>query len=375
MKSFNYFKFSQFKITDPVSQGAEDFLSQDKSEDLLMPYSKSDITEDAEDADITEGTEDAEYIEDTDVTEDIDADIAEDTEVDENDDDNMLSVRLFENHVEMYDKLKELSLDGIKSSMDNSWNNYFSKYIGDTSIADDFKSGLSQFFSVDSDSEDAVEIANRLYDMYDSIYPTRSGKNTYSVSDNQEIDTASISTMDIVKMAKDFASSIVNSNSVKNKNAKFNLSKIAQHKGLSSSVILTGPSQTSLSPFSRDIQSGLHLIEQNKGFGLKIEDILDIDFEAIWRGNIMDKYNSPYRDKDGNYVGGYINRRFEVNRNIPVGNNLQLLPGTRHKPWMPEYSTVESRMQFARGGKESMSDPFSFSPLSISSFNLKKKSS
>ena len=132
MKSFNYFKFSQFKITDPVSQGAEDFLSQDKSEDLLMPYSKSDITEDAEDAedaDITEGTEDAEYIEDTDVTEDIDADIAEDTEVDENDDDNMLSVRLFENHVEMYDKLKELSLDGIKSSMDNSWNNYFSKYI------------------------------------------------------------------------------------------------------------------------------------------------------------------------------------------------------------------------------------------------------
>ena len=281
-----------------------------------------------------------------------------------------LSVPLFDNHVQMYEKLKSMSTGDTKSSMNAAWNNYFAPTIGETEIGDDFKSGLGQFFDTDSDSEDAVDIANRLYDMYAKIHPSHKGSEAEQETINEELDVATASTLDVIKMAQKMAKSQV----PKIATGSFNLKKTAQHKGFDSSNVITGPSQTSLSPFTRDIQGGMHLIEQNKGFGLKIDDILDINFEAIWRGNIMDKYNQPYRDEQGNYVGGYINRRFEVDRNIPVGNNLQLLPGTRHRPWMPEYSILESRMESARGNKDKLINPFTFAKVSIGPFNLKKKS-
>jgi hypothetical protein len=274
-----------------------------------------------------------------------------------------ISVPVFDNHVQMYEKLKSFAYGDIKSSMDAAWNEYFSQSIGATDIADDFKAGLSQFFEVDPQSEDAVDIANRLFDMYSKIHPPQ--------VQEEEMDIATASTMHVMKLARDVAESERKQSSV----GKFNLTKTAQHKSIMHGTIMSGPGQTSLSPFSRDIQSGLHLVEQNKGFGLKIDDVLDIDFEAIWRGNVMDKYNAPYRDAEGNYVGGYINRRFEVNRNIPVGNNLQLLPGTRGRPWMPQYSTLESRMEVLRGNEDKLVNPATFNKISIGPFNLKKKNS
>ena len=278
------------------------------------------------------------------------------------------SISIFNNHDQMYRKLKDFasSDNDPNSSFENAWE-YFAPSIKDSESSDNFKKNLIEFFrsySENPDADEPVDIADRLFEDYSKVNPPSSKE----ISMPEEgLDLAKASTLEVIKIAKDIA--------FKNKNKKqlFNLKKTAQHKTISDYTILSGPSQTSLSPFSRDIQSGLHLIEQNKGFGLKIDDILDIDFEAIWRGNIMDKYNSPYRDKDGNYVGGYINRRFEVNQNIPVGNNLQLLPGTRRRPWMPEYSTLESRMEVSRGNKDKLQDPASFAKLSIGPFNLKKK--
>jgi len=331
MHKFNLSKFAQKQIEmtpPPVIQGAEEFAntetsqsSQDDSGFLMTPGK------------------------------DMDTDI------------ETISVPLFENHVQMYEKLKSFSSGDIKSSMNTAWNEYFSQLIGSTEIADDFKAGLAQFFEVASDSEDAVDIANRLFDMYSKIHPPK--------MEESEMDIATASTLDVIKLAKEFAAS----QKKQSCSSAFNLTKTAQHKSIMHSSIMSGPGQTSLSPFSRDIQSGLHLIEQNKGFGLKLDDVLDIDFEAIWRGNIMDKYNAPYRDAEGNYVGGYINRRFEVNRNIPKGNNLQLLPGTRSRPWMPQYSTLESRMEVSRGNEDKLVHPANFNKLSIGPFNLKKKNS
>lgn len=277
-------------------------------------------------------------------------------------------VPIFENHSQMYEKLQSFRTGDANKDGLNAWNGYFESTIKDTDLGDEFKKNLIEFFNAEKDSEESVDIANNLFDLYSEINPPESSPESVSnlPKESEGLDIAKASTFEIIKIAKEFA--------YKNKSKKslFNLQKVAQHKGLSDSVLLSGPSQTSLSPFSRDIQSGLHLIEQNKGFGLKIDDVLDIDFEAIWRGNIMDKYNSPYRDEDGNYVGGYINRRFEVNQNIPSGNNLQLLPGTRGRPWMPEYSTLESRMEVLRGNKDKLQNPSSFSPIV---FNLKKKKS
>jgi len=276
------------------------------------------------------------------------------------------SIYVFNNHDQMYRKLKDFfSENDPNSSFKSAWE-YFAPSIKDSDVSDNFKKNLIEFYRMYSENPDGdgpVDMADKLFDDYSKVNPPEESQDDLG---EEGLDLAKASTLDIIKIAKEVA--------LKNKNQIFNLQKVAQHKTLTDSVIMTNSNQVSLSPFTRDVQSGMHLVEQNKGFGLKVDDVLDIDFEAIWRGNVMDKYNSPYRDDEGNYVGGYINRRFEVNQNIPVGNNLQLLPNTRRRPWMPEYSTIESRMEVARGNKDKLSDPVAFSKISIGPFNLKKKS-
>ena len=127
----------------------------------------------------------------------------------------------------------------------------------------------------------------------------------------------------------------------------YNISKTAQHKTIEN-TILYGPENTRIDPFLRQPVSDWHIVERNKGFGLVVDDVWNIDWETIWRGNIMDKYSRPYKDKKGNWVGGYIQKRFEVDKNIPEVTNMQLKPGERRKPIMPQYGNTESRLQDAR---------------------------
>ena len=109
-----------------------------------------------------------------------------------------------------------------------------------------------------------------------------------------------------------------------------------------------GPHEKRFDPFLRQPVSDWSIIERNKGFGLTFDDVWDVDYEAIWRGAVMDKYSRPYRDTEGNWVGGYINKRFEVDHNIPATNNYQLKPGETRRPTPPEYGSTESRLQAAR---------------------------
>lgn len=77
------------------------------------------------------------------------------------------------------------------------------------------------------------------------------------------------------------------------------------------------------------------VVERNKGFGLRPNDFFSvngIDFDTFWQTYLMDRYYEPTLDKDGRYVGGYIADRFEVDRNVPDMNNMQLKPGHRSKP-------------------------------------------
>jgi hypothetical protein len=129
--------------------------------------------------------------------------------------------------------------------------------------------------------------------------------------------------------------------------SKFKKIKTAQHKGLEN-VMMFGPDQVRVDPFTGQLVSKWHIYERNKGYGIKPGDALDIDFEAIWRGNIMDKYSQPYRNAEGEWVGGYINKRFEVDRMVPEGNNYQLKPGEKRRAYLPEYRSTESRLQKMR---------------------------
>jgi len=128
----------------------------------------------------------------------------------------------------------------------------------------------------------------------------------------------------------------------------FNLSKTAQHH-TDQNVILWNDKEKRIDPFLRLPVSDWHVLERNKGFGQDIDGNWDIDWEAIWRGTVMDKYSRPYRDsKTGEWVGGYIQKRFEVDKWIPEDTNIQLMPGEVRKPYIPEYKSLEARMQAMR---------------------------
>ena len=161
-------------------------------------------------------------------------------------------------------------------------------------------------------------------------------------------------TNNIIKtLAKKYA------HNIKKINKSFNLQKEAQHK-TQNEVILYGPSESKIDPFSRQPVSDWAIVERNKGFGFPVGDVWNIDWEAIWRGSIMDKYSRPYRDsKTGEWIGGYIQKRFEVDKNIPEQNNLQLKPGQKRKPYLPEYGNTEARLEDMRSKQDRGYEPFS----------------
>lgn len=149
----------------------------------------------------------------------------------------------------------------------------------------------------------------------------------------------------------------------------FNLQKTAQHKTLQNTILWNAGEKRTVDPFLRQPVSDWHIVERNKGFGLVVGDVWNIDWETLWRENVMDKYSRPYRDKDGNWVGGYIQKRFEVDKNIPETSNYQLKPGQKRKPILPQYGNIESRLQYARSegqieGAEDKSAPFNWKEAS-----------
>ena len=159
----------------------------------------------------------------------------------------------------------------------------------------------------------------------------------------------------------------------KNKKKAYNLTKTAQHKTMDN-AILWGPSQTRIDPFLHQPVSDWHIVERNKGFGLVVDDVWNIDYETIWRENVMDKYSRPYRNKEGEWVGGYIQKRFEVDKNIPDASNYQLKPGEKRRPILPEYGNLESRLQVARANGDIAGANDDSKPFNWKEAQSKKKS-
>lgn len=82
--------------------------------------------------------------------------------------------------------------------------------------------------------------------------------------------------------------------------------------------------------------------------GIVIDDNKTVCGEALWRANVMDKFSRDYVNEEGEIVGGYLNKRFEINRNVPEENKMRLKPGEIRKPRPPELGNLEARMQAIR---------------------------
>ena len=229
---------------------------------------------------------------------------------------------------------------------------------------DDAQSGVKNFYvdlKLKSD-EQQLDEANEIYNL---IYGKEEEDLTMNLPYGSPEHISQVNN-EIIKIAKN----------IKKEEKSFNLKKIAQHKGLEN-VIMWGPGQTRIDPFLHQPVSDWHIVERNKGFGLVVDDVWNIDYETIWRENIMDKYSRPYKDKEGNWVGGYIQKRFEVDKNIPVTNNMQLKPGELRKPILPEYGNTESRLQAARAkgdipGAYNTTKPFNWKDASSKKKSLIK---
>jgi hypothetical protein len=211
------------------------------------------------------------------------------------------------------------------------------------------KETLNDFFST-SDPSVKMKVASTIFD---SILPQSAKLNSDSNDPNavqtqqKQVDPGTLAMVqETNELIRRLAAAFLDAKRASQKTV-FNLKKQAQHQSIHN-IMYFGPGQTRVDEFTGQLISDWHLVERNKGFGLKIDDVLDVDFEAIWRGSVMDKYSRPYKDKEGNWVGGYLEGRFETDRNVPPMNNLQLKPGQLRRPIVPEHGITESRMEAAR---------------------------
>lgn len=137
-----------------------------------------------------------------------------------------------------------------------------------------------------------------------------------------------------------------------------NITKEASTQGLNDSYLLYGPGDNRICPKlvgrgggkkgGSDVVSE-YICRFHCADGIVIDDAHTVCGEALWRANVMDKFNRPYKNADGEWVGGYIEGRFEVNRTpVDEENRMQLKPGETRKPRPASQGNLESRMQEMR---------------------------
>lgn len=231
------------------------------------------------------------------------------------------------------------------------------------------RSALETFYSPDiTDQPDFEEVKlDAANDIYEVLTLSRAPEN--SIVTNY---TSASKYNQIVKESESLIK-----NYVDNLKVDSTVVKTAQLKGLDN-VIVHGPDGTRWDYITRQPISDYHILERNKGWGFNIPGVQNVDFESFWRQFVMDKYTADYMDANGNWVGGYINKRFEVDRNIPVDTNIRYRPGETRKTILPQYGSTESRLQHARHADSPKDNdaPFDWNTASSSSsYNLFKESS
>ena len=274
----------------------------------------------------------------------------------------------FDNSNELFEFLNQFRHpEDPTSGYPSAWNGFFGPRMQNHPSSSQFEQSLQSFFQVDENSQDAVDIAKQAFDVYAAPAPTVVPVGAVEKSASSVDAIVAASDEQIAILAEKFAS---DRRSLKSASSVFNLSKQAAH-GYMHNIVLFGPSQVKPSPIIRDIESNLSAVERNKSNGFFVGDVYDIDFETLWRGNVMDKYYRPFDGAHGLSGGGYIDDRFEVNRNIPVGNDLRVPADGSPRPFIPEFSGTEARLQAARGDLKGNDGRVRFAPLRLTASKKK----
>lgn len=102
--------------------------------------------------------------------------------------------------------------------------------------------------------------------------------------------------------------------------------------------------------------------------GMVVDDNKVLCGEAVWRQNLMDKYSRAYKNAEGEWVGGYIDKRFEVHHDTE-DPQYQLKPGERRRQTRTDEFSTERRLSKQRDGDL----PESIAPREKTAYNHKKK--
>ena len=70
--------------------------------------------------------------------------------------------------------------------------------------------------------------------------------------------------------------------------------------------------------------------------------------EALWRRHVMDKFSREFKNKEGKWVGGYINERFQVFHD-DGGNQMELANDERTRLPRPHQYSTERMLSEGRG--------------------------
>lgn len=70
--------------------------------------------------------------------------------------------------------------------------------------------------------------------------------------------------------------------------------------------------------------------------------------EALWRRHVMDKFSREFKNKEGKWVGGYINERFQVFHD-DGGNQMELANDERTRKPRPHQYSTERMLSEGRG--------------------------
>jgi len=93
--------------------------------------------------------------------------------------------------------------------------------------------------------------------------------------------------------------------------------------------------------------------------------------ESMWRRHVMDKFSREFKDKDGKWVGGYINERFQVFHD-DGGNQMELANGERTRKPRPHQFSTERRLEEGRGAETTDLTASSQKIVKIASVNKDK---
>ena len=250
----------------------------------------------------------------------------------------------FENAADLLEKLKGMDRSDAENKL--------LSYISDQQGQETARKAMEIVFEHDLNSQEQLEVMSQVWDYLPDAVKTDTEQLTSIEGEYVNNQGQTMANLENIKKIVEASNEEVRKMAQSEKPKSFNFKKQAQHKSYEN-VILWGPeSRNEVDPFTGQPTSDWHVFERNKGWNWRIGDRWDIDFEAFWRGNVMDKYSRPYRDKDGNWVGGYIEKRFEVDRWQPEENTYMLKPGEKRKPRPAELGNMEARMEAYRGNKD-----------------------